>query len=111
MTIRTTFSSDEDQLSFWSAIEDLPLVLVYKHSTRCFASTSARSRMEDLAALRPDLPILQVDVIAERELSQEISRRLGVVHESPQAILVREGRPVWHTSHSGVTVEAVTRQL
>jgi len=111
VTLLTTFSSDENWSAFWSSLSAVPIALVYKHSTRCPVSTSARSRMEELASLRPDLRILQVDVIAERPLSQEISRRFGVVHESPQAILVRDGQAVWHASHSRVTVEAVTSQL
>jgi len=106
-----TFPADENWAAFWTAAAESPLFLVYKHSNRCIASANARRRIEQLASLRPELPILEVDVIAERPLSREISRRFGISHESPQAILVRGGHPVWHSSHSGVTVEAVTAQL
>lgn len=42
-------------------------------------------------------------VIEDRPVSNEIAARLGVKHESPQAILVRGGKAVWHASHRQVT--------
>ncbi len=96
---------------FWHTLEGAAELLVYKHSPRCFGATRALGRLEELESLRPDLPILMVDVIHQRALSQDISQRFGIRHESPQVILVRGGRAVWHASHSGVTVEAVTSRL
>ncbi len=59
----------------------------------------------------PDVPVYWVDVKAERPLSRELADRLGVTHESPQAILLRQGAPVWHASHSDVTARAIAREL
>ncbi len=104
-------SGPDPWIAFWRSVEERQELLLYKHSPRCSGATRALGRIEDLERARPDLAILMVDVIGQRALSQEISRRLGVVHESPQVILVRAGRAVWHASHSGVTVEAVTSRL
>jgi bacillithiol system protein YtxJ len=35
----------------------------------------------------------------------------GVRHQSPQAILLRDGRAVWNGSHGGITAEALERAL
>jgi bacillithiol system protein YtxJ len=59
----------------------------------------------------PEVPVYWVDVKGQRPLSQEIAARLGITHESPQAILLRAGAPVWHDSHFGVTAEAIAREL
>ncbi len=59
----------------------------------------------------PDVPVYWVDVKGQRPLSREIAGRLGITHESPQAILLRRGTPVWHDSHSGVTAAAIAREL
>jgi bacillithiol system protein YtxJ len=59
----------------------------------------------------PDVPVCLVDVIGQRPLSREIAGRLSIAHESPQAILLRSGTPVWHASHFGVTAEAMAREL
>jgi bacillithiol system protein YtxJ len=41
------------------------------------------------------------------DVSDEIARRSGVRHQSPQAILLREGKPVWDASHIGITVDSL----
>jgi bacillithiol system protein YtxJ len=38
-----------------------------------------------------------------------VAERLGVRHESPQVFVVVRGRATWHSSHSGVTAERVSR--
>ncbi len=54
-----------------------------------------------------------VRVIEERPVSRAFSDRVGVAHQSPQALLLKGGRVVWHDSHGGITAaalkEAVTR--
>ena len=51
-----------------------------------------------------------VDVIEDREISAEITRASSVRHESPQVLLLKGGRVVWHASHYGITAEAVARE-
>ncbi len=59
----------------------------------------------------PKVPVYWVEVKGHRALSQEIAGRLGIVHESPQAILLRRGTPVWHASHAAVTASAIGKAL
>lgn len=59
----------------------------------------------------PEVPVYQVDVRQQAALSQAIAARLGIRHESPQAILLQSGTPVWHDSHVAVTAAAITRSL
>ena len=58
-------------------------------------------------AEHPAVPVYLVDVITQRPLSRAIAAHLGIRHESPQAILFREGRVTWHASHDDVTVAAL----
>jgi bacillithiol system protein YtxJ len=51
--------------------------------------------------------IVLVEVQRSRELSNEIENRLGVRHESPQVIVLRNGQVVWDASHFKVTADAV----
>jgi hypothetical protein len=37
------------------------------------------------------------------------SKRLGVRHETPQAILLRDGKPVWKASHFRITADALAQ--
>ena len=49
----------------------------------------------------------EVLVREDRALSLAVAERTGVRHESPQAILLDGGRPIWHASHRDVTAAAV----
>lgn len=90
-----------------------PVALLFKHSPICPVSNRAAEEIERFASDHPDVPVYRVDVVRDRADSQEIARVLAIRHESPQAILLKAGVPVWHGSHWEVTVEALeeaTRQ-
>jgi bacillithiol system protein YtxJ len=85
----------------------LPRVLLFKHSPVCPISTAAREQYEAWRAELPDVPTAFVDVIAARAVARGLAERCGVRHESPQAILFEQGKPVWHASHDAITVGAL----
>jgi bacillithiol system protein YtxJ len=95
----------------FDALLDAPLALVYKHSTRCPISTMAYEEIEALEGMRPDVPVYLVDVIDGRALSRHVAVRTGVVHHSPQAILLVAGRMAWSGSHFDVRAEPLARRL
>jgi bacillithiol system protein YtxJ len=78
-------------------------VLIYKHSSRCGVCWAAKRRLETVDT--DQLPIYMVDVIADRALSNMIADRFDVTHESPQAILLRNGEAVIVKSHSSIRPE------
>lgn len=81
--------------------------LIYKHSFRCGLCFRSQREVERFAARRPDVPVVMIDVVADRALSNRVAESLGVFHHSPQAIVVREGEAVWDASHLGVTAGAI----
>jgi len=86
----------------------LPRALLYKHSTRCGASVRAMREVEQFARGEADVPVFGIDVIGQRRISDLAAQRLGIGHESPQVILIRDGRAAWHTSHFRVTAAALS---
>ena len=88
-----------------SLLESGETALVFKHSTRCPISARALLEVKRFTSARPDLPVYVVKVIEDRSVSLRLADRIGVRHESPQAILLRNGRAVWHGSHDRVTVD------
>ena len=88
-----------------------PVVLLYKHSATCPISAMSHDEIERVADAHPALPIYVVDVHAHRRVSLHIAEHFGIRHESPQAILVHAGRPVWHGSHYRVTAHAIRREV
>jgi bacillithiol system protein YtxJ len=88
-----------------------PVALLYKHSETCPISAMALREVAHVAGAYPELPVYVVDVHTQRGLSRGIAARFDIRHESPQAILLRAGEPVWHASHFRVTAQAVEREL
>jgi len=87
-----------------------PLAVLYKHSPICPTSGFAYEEVLAFRRLR-DVPIYLVDVIKHRPLSRALAERLGVVHASPQAIILRTGVPAWHRSHFEIQADALTRAV
>src|SRR5215813_8539831 len=86
-------------------------VLIFKHSTQCPISTQAYEEFIDFAEGVPHLICSAVLVIENRKLSNAIAERFGVRHESPQALLVKDGRVVWHASHWSITSDSLNDAL
>jgi bacillithiol system protein YtxJ len=84
--------------------------LFFKHSTRCAVSFHALDEVERFLETNPEVEVHLVDVLRHRAVSDALARWSGVRHRSPQALLVEEGRVVWHTSHEGVTAEALAER-
>ena len=78
---------------------------VFKHSTRCSISSTARNRVE--RDWNYEMPVYIVDVIRHRDLSNRIAELSGIRHESPQLIVFREGKPVYNASHSFIYVQEI----
>ena len=88
-----------------------PLAVVYKHSPLCPTSGIAYEEMSTLRRLHGDVPVYLVDVVHSRPLSRYIAERVGIVHASPQAIILKAGVPAWHGSHFDLRAEAIARRL
>ena len=88
-----------------------PLAILYKHSPICPTSGIAFEEIRSLRRLQQDVPVYLVDVVHSRPLSRYIAERLGIVHASPQVIILRAGVPAWHGSHFDLRADTMARQL
>ena len=52
-----------------------------------------------------------VEVQSARDVSRELASRTGVRHETPQVIILRDGKAVWNASHFDVTAADVQRAV
>ena len=80
-------------------------VLVFKHSLTCPISGAALRQYQSFLEDRPESDetvYTLIEVQNAREVSTEIARRTGVRHESPQALLMRDGEVTWHASHGSI---------
>jgi bacillithiol system protein YtxJ len=101
----------EDAADILEASHDHAVVL-YKHSPICDLSERALEEMRAFLAEAPaGLDARIVDVLSARPASQWIEARTGVRHESPQALVIKNGVVTWSASHRRVTATAVAAAL
>ena len=107
-----TIASEQELGELVEASHERPVVL-FKHSNSCPISAGAYGEMRRLLDERPedDFDFAMVVVQTARALSDEVERRFGVRHETPQAIVLRNGRAVWNASHYRISREDVTKAM
>lgn len=88
-------------------------VLIFKHSTRCSISSMAFDRLsrnwkqEDAEKVTPFF----LDLIRFRNISDQISNDFGIYHQSPQVILVKEGKAIYDNSHMGISYPDIMSRI
>ncbi|HEV7889837.1 MAG TPA: bacillithiol system redox-active protein YtxJ [Pyrinomonadaceae bacterium] len=81
-------------------------VLLFKHSNSCPISARAYRQMQEVKT-----PVAIIVVQDGRDLSREVATRTGVRHETPQALVLRNGRAVWAASHFDISADDVERAV
>jgi bacillithiol system protein YtxJ len=83
--------------------------VIFKHSTRCATSSMAKNRLEK-SGDSGNIEFFLVDVISQRPLSAQVAEKLDVWHESPQAILILNGKAVYDESHISIRMADIKEQ-
>jgi len=104
-----------DELEKLIAESDSRPLLLFKHSRSCGISAEALDELIEhlnaAAASALDPRYAVVTVQTHRDVSNAVAARLGVRHETPQAIIVRRGKAVWSASHFRVNAESIQKAL
>ncbi len=88
-------------------------VLIFKHSTRCSTSRMVLDRLErnwktdEMANIEPYF----LDLISYREISNQISGRFGVDHESPQVLIIKNGKAIYDSSHLDIDYKTIQKMI
>lgn len=98
-----------EQLDSIVAISAVKPIVIFKHSTRCSISRMALKQFEREYSLDETVDAFFLDLIANRDVSNEIASRFNVYHESPQLILIKDGKAVYDVSHSDIDAEALKK--
>ena len=100
--------TDLDQLSAIETLSNQQTVAIFKHSTRCSISRMALKQFENEFASGDTIALYFLDLIGYREVSNEIASRFGVMHQSPQLIVIKNGQAIYNASHSDIDAVALT---
>jgi bacillithiol system protein YtxJ len=107
----TQIQNTEDFKSLLEVSKQSPVILL-KHSPVCPISNYAYSQYTLFLENAPaNLKAYLVDVVNSRPVSREIAEKTGVTHQSPQALIIKAGKCIWHDSHGNLTRDTFQEQL
>ncbi|MGY6558671.1 MAG: bacillithiol system redox-active protein YtxJ [Nitritalea sp.] len=88
-------------------------VVIFKHSTRCSISSMAWDRLKRNWSAEDDqiADAYFLDLIQFREISNAVAQQLGIEHASPQVLVLRDGKVLYHESHMGINYPALKSKL
>src|SRR6476469_10722592 len=87
-------------------------VLLFKHSRNCGVSCEALDELQAHVGRTDGTAVYKVVTVqSHRTVSDHMAARLGIRHETPQAILLRDGRPVWSAPHFRITAAALSKPI
>jgi bacillithiol system protein YtxJ len=96
-----------ENLSQLEEIEQLSYkktVVIFKHSTKCSISRMALKQFENEYNIENEkVQLYFLDLLAHRDISNEIAERFKVTHQSPQLLVIKNGSCVYHTSHEDIS--------
>ena len=85
-------------------------IAIYKHSTRCSTCIMLKRVIErDWDALHPSTPIYYLDLLAYRPVSDYVATQLHIKHESPQVIMLQDGKVIYAASHAEIDIAMMNR--
>ncbi len=99
--------TEQKQLDEIEAECEKKTIAIFKHSTRCGISRMVLSNFEKSFDLEKDgnYKLYFLDLLANRDISNEVAVRFDVRHESPQLIILKNRKVVHHSSHHSARIE------
>jgi bacillithiol system protein YtxJ len=97
--------TDLGQLNELVDLSNEKTVLIFKHSTRCSISRFALKQFENEFDMEDSITPYFLDLLNHRDVSNEIASRFGVEHQSPQLLLIKEGKAIFTSSHSDINAD------
>ena len=91
-------------------VDQTETFLIFKHSTRCSISSMAFSRFEREFDF-DQVPVLYLDLITYRSISNQLAESFNVHHQSPQVLLVKANVCLYNASHNAISTAAIKALL
>ncbi|CAA7390957.1 bacillithiol system redox-active protein YtxJ [Chryseobacterium fistulae] len=83
-------------------------VVLFKHSTSCFISKMVLKNFErDFEGIEADADMYFLDLKAHRSISNKIAEEFEIRHESPQLIVLENGKVINNASHEDISINQI----
>ena len=81
-------------------------VVIFKHSNSCPISQDVRDSLNSFSD-----EIFEIVVQVNRDLSNSVAERTGIRHESPQALVIFNGKAIYNASHYDITGDEISKAI
>jgi bacillithiol system protein YtxJ len=87
-------------------------IILFKHSPRCIISRIVFSKFKrDYISNNNILKLIYIDVLKMKKISNQIAQYFSINHESPQVILLKNNKVIYHSSHSSVSFNTIKNYI
>ena len=101
-----------DQLDAISTASLITPQLIFKHSTRCSISRFVLADfMNHFTYSSDEFGAYFLELLNHRDISNAIAERFNIVHQSPQVVIIKDGKVVAHASHEGINELQLSKYL
>lgn len=76
--------------------------VIFKHSTRCGVSGMIIRQFENRHEDKEHIDFNYLDLIRFRDISNTITSKFKITHQSPQLIVIKNKKVIAHNSHHGL---------
>ncbi len=80
---------------------------IFKHSTRCGISSMVIRQLESEYDLDTNADVYYLDLLKHRPISLAIAEKFKVMHQSPQLIVLKGGKVIYHDSHHSISAKEI----
>jgi len=106
MSANIVFIETAEQLDALFERSNHEPVAIFKHSNSCGISADVLSQT---TAIDGELNVVVIQ--QHRDLSNAIADKTVYRHQSPQAFVIRAGKPVYHATHYGIDPRKIEEAL
>ena len=103
--------TDLGELNEIITISEEKPVVIFKHSTRCSISRMALKQFENQYDAQENIVPYFFFLLKHRDISNEIAIQFNVQHQSPQILVIKDGKSVYNASHSDIDADDLKRFL
>jgi bacillithiol system protein YtxJ len=102
---------DKSQLNEIVVASKTKPVVIFKHSTRCSISRMALKQFENEFDMQEEVTPYFLDLLEHRDISNQIATTFNVMHQSPQIVLIKDGKSIYNDSHEGINAGVLKKYL
>lgn len=85
--------------------------VIFKHSTRCIISKMALKQFENEYSFADQVDLYLLDLLQNRDISNQVATDFEIQHQSPQLILIQNGKAIYHISHENIEASELKNYL